>query len=345
MAHQARAALEAAREAVAGCLGATPPEIVFTGGGSEADNLAIKGAALAALGRGRHIVASSIEHHAVLHACQYLERRLGFEATYLSVDRHGLVDPESVAAALRDDTVLVSLMLANNEVGTIEPVAEVAALARERGVLVHSDAVQAAGMLPIDVDALGVDLLTLSAHKFGGPKGVGALYVRRGTPLDSLVHGGEQEGGLRAGTENVAGAVGLAAALELAVSELPNTAAYCRQLRDQLIAGVLGQVPGAILTGHPERRLPNNASFCFPDVEGESALIELDAAGICASAGSACSAGSTEPSHVLVAMGVEHRYLRGALRLTVGTDNSPDEIDLVVAQLTAILSTLRTLAA
>ncbi len=344
-AYQARTALEAAREAVAACLGASPPEIVFTGGGSEADNLAIKGAALAASGHGRHIVTSSIEHHAVLHACQYLERRLGFEVTYLPVDRYGLISLASVRAALRNDTVVVSLMQANNEVGTIEPIAEIAAVVRNHGALVHTDAVQVAGALPIGVYELGVDLLSISGHKFGGPKGTGALYVRRGTPLDALVHGGGQELGLRAGTENVAGAVGFATALELAVAQLSTTSAYCRTLRDRLIAGVLGQIPGSILTGDPERRLPNNASFCFPEVEGESVLIELDAAGICASAGSACSAGSTEPSHVLVAMGIEPRYLRGALRLTVGPENTPDEIELVVARLKDIVGSLRTLAA
>ena len=342
---QARAALEQARETVAACLGATPQEIVFTSGGTESDNQALVGAVLAAPPGRRHVITTAIEHHAILHTCRYLEERHGVDVTYLPVDRTGLVDPDAVLAALRPETVLVSVMLANNEVGTIEPVAEIARLARSRGVLLHTDAVQAVGAIPVDVEALGVDLLSLSAHKFGGPRGVGALYVRRGTALDALVHGGSQEAGLRAGTENVAGAAGLAAALHRAARELSDSMAHCRALRDQLIERVLAQVPGTILNGHPERRLPNNASFCFADVEGEPILIELDAAGICASAGSACSAGSTEPSHVLVALGVPSSYLRGALRLTVGQENTTEQIALVADELARIVPDLRALAA
>lgn len=343
-ARAARAALEDARANVADCLGARPAEIVFTGGGSESINLAIKGVASAA-GPDRHIVTTAIEHHAVLHTCGYLEARWGYRVTYLPVDGTGLVAPDAVLAALTPQTVLASVMLANNEVGTLEPVAEIGALLRSRGVLLHTDAVQAAGVLPLGVDALTVDLLTLSAHKFGGPKGVGALYVRRGTPLDPIIHGGGQELGVRAGTESVAQAVGLATALRLAVTERETRIAELQCLRDRLIAGVLAMVPGAILTGHPKLRLPGHASFCFPHVEGETVLIELDARGICASAGSACSAGSTEPSHVLKALRIPSDYIRGALRLTLGATNTEQDIDVAVTQLADIAQDLRTLSA
>lgn len=341
---RARAALDDARAGVADCLGAHPAEVIFTGGGSESDNLAIKGVAQA-VGPGRHIITTAIEHHAVLHTCQYLEARYGYRVTYVPVDGQGMVDPEAVAAALSPETILASIMLANNEVGTIEPVAAIGELLRGRGVLFHSDAVQAAGTLPIYVDDLKVDLLTISAHKFGGPKGVGALYVRRGTSVDSLVHGGGQELGLRAGTESVAQAVGLATALRLAVCEQAERTTYLHSLRDHLIVGVLAAVPGAILTGHPTQRLPGHASFCFRAIEGESVLIELDARGICASAGSACSAGSTEPSHVLQALNVLPDYIRGALRLTLGSGNTKQDIDVVVSQLTTIVAQLHSLAA
>jgi cysteine desulfurase len=341
---RARAALEDARACVAECLGAHASEIVFTGGGSESDNLAIQGAAMAT-GPGHHVITTAIEHHAVLRACQYLECRHGFRVTYLPVDGQGLLDVRAVADAISPDTVLASVMLANNEVGTIEPVATIGELLRARGVLFHSDAVQAAGALPIDVDDLNVDLLTISAHKFGGPKGVGALYVRRGTSLDALVHGGEQEHGLRAGTESVAQAVGLATALHLAESERAERTGRLHAWRDRLIAGVLANVPGAILTGHPTQRLPGHASFCFPNIEGESVLIELDARSICASAGSACSAGSTEPSHVLQALQIPPAYIRGALRLTLGSLTTEQDIDVAVSQLTAITEELRSLAA
>lgn len=339
-----RAALEDARANVADCLGARPAEIVFTGGGSESINLALKGVTSAAE-QDSHIITTAIEHHAVLHACRYLERRQRFRVTYLPVDGHGLLDAQSVAAAIAPDTVLVSVMLANNEVGTIEPVAAIGDLLRARGVPFHSDAVQAAGALPIHVDDLNVDLLTISAHKFGGPKGVGVLYIRRGTALDPLVHGGGQELGLRAGTESVAQAVGLATALRLAVSEREARTAALQSLRDRLIGGVLTAVPGAILTGHPKQRLPGHASFCFPHVEGETVLIEMDARGICASAGSACSAGSTEPSHVLQAMQIPVAYIRGALRLTLGVDNTEAQVDEAVSALASIVEDLHALAA
>lgn len=342
---RARAALEDARARAARALGAAPGELVFTGGGSEADNLAIKGAALAAQGRGKHIITSAVEHHAVLHTCAYLEKRHGFCVTYLPVDAVGRVDPGEVRAALTPETTLVSVMLANNEVGTLQPVAEIAALTRPRGVLLHTDAVQAVGAIPVDVEALGVDLLTISAHKFGGPKGVGALYVRRGVAVDPLVHGGSQEHDLRAGTENVAQAVGLAAALELAVREQPASAPRLRALRDVLLAGLRAAVPDLLLTGCPSERLPGHLSLCLPDMEGEPVLIELDARGICASAGSACSAGSTEPSHVLVALGVSRRYLRGALRVTLGADNDDGDVAAAITAIGAIVAELRALAA
>ena len=339
---RARAALEDARACVAACLGAHASEIIFTGGGSESDNLAIKGVTMAA-GPGHHIITTAIEHHAVLHACQYLECRQGIRVTYLPVDGKGLLDTRTVGDAITPATILASVMLANNEVGTIEPVAAIGELLRARGVLLHSDAVQAAGALSINVDDLNVDLLTISAHKFGGPKGAGALYVRRGTSLDALVHGGEQEHGLRAGTESVAHAVGLATALRLAESERAERSCRLQAWRDRLIAGVLATVPGAILTGHPTQRLPGHASFCFRDIEGESVLIELDARGICASAGSACSAGSTEPSHVLQALHVPSDYIRGALRLTLGSLTTEQDIDVVIAQLSEIVRDLRAL--
>ena len=319
------------------------PNLVRCGGG-EADGFTGEVAALVAAAP-RHLITSAVEHHAVLHTCAYLERRHGFAVTYLPVDGHGRVDPQAVLAALRPDTALVSVMLANNEVGTVEPVGEIARLLRGRGILLHTDAVQAAGTLEIDVEALGVDLLVISAHKFGGPKGAGALYVRRGTPLDPLVHGGGQELGLRAGTESVANAAGLAAALRLAVAERAAVAPRLRSLRDRLVAGIVAAVPDALPTGHPCERLPGHAHVCFRDLEGESVLIELDARGICASAGSACSAGSTEPSHVLTAMGIPAEYRRGAVRLSLGRETTVEDVDTVVAQLAAIIPELRALAA
>jgi cysteine desulfurase len=326
-----RAALEAlddARELFARVLGASRKEIIFTGGGSEADNLAIKGVALAQrqAGKGAHIITSAIEHHAVLHACEYLEA-FGFEVTRLPVDAAGLIGPADLRAALRPDTVLVSLMYANNEIGTIQPLAALGAICRAHGVPLHTDAVQAAGSLSLSVDALQVDLLTLAAHKFYGPKGVGALYVRHGTPLLPQINGGGQERRRRAGTENVAGIVGMAAGL-----------------RDRLIAGVLAQVPHASLNGDSARRLPNNANIAFEFVEGESVLLLLDQHGIAASSGSACSSGSLEASHVLQALGVPYERAIGSVRFTIGQSTTADDIDFVLATLPDLIEQLRSVS-
>jgi len=347
--HQAgRAALEAlddAREMVAAVLGASRKEIIFTGGGSEADNLAIKGVALAQqqAGKGAHIIISAIEHHAVLHAVEYLEA-FGFETTILPVDADGLVRPDDLRAALRPDTVLASIMLANNEIGTIQSLAALGAICHERGVPLHTDAVQAAGSLALNVDALNVDLLTLAAHKFYGPKGVGALYVRRGTPLLPQINGGGQERRRRAGTENVAGIVGMATALRLAEEHRPTYAANCAALRDQLIAGVLDRVPYTSLNGHPTRRLPNNANIAFEFVEGESVLLLLDQHGIAASSGSACSSGSLEASHVLMALGLPYERAIGSVRFTIGMATTADDIDYLLDTLPALIERLRSVS-
>jgi cysteine desulfurase len=335
-------ALDGARDSVARVLGATPKEIIFTGGGSEADNLAVKGVALAQrrAGKGAHVVTSAIEHHAVLHAVEWLEA-LGFEATVLPVDGDGLVRPDDLRAALRPDTVLASIMYANNEIGTVQPLAELGAICRSHGVPLHTDAVQAAGALPLDVAALNVDLLTITAHKFYGPKGVGALYVRRGTPMMPLISGGGQERRRRAGTENVAGIVGLAEALRRAEERRPEYAARCAALRDRLVAGVLERVAGATLNGHPARRLPNNANIAFEDVEGESVLLLLDQHGIAASSGSACTSGSLEASHVLQALGLPHERAIGSVRFTVGRDTTEADVDLAVELLPGVIEQLR----
>jgi cysteine desulfurase len=325
---------------VAECLGARPGEIVFTGGGSEADNLAIKGVALAGRERGDHVITTAIEHHAVLHACQDLERTHGFRVTYLPVDRHGQVDLDALAAALDDRTVLVSVILANNEIGTIQRLRAIADLVRPRGIPLHTDAVQAAGAIDLNVDDLGVDLLSLTAHKLYGPKGAGALYVRRGVRVHPLVHGGGQERDRRAGTENVAGIVGLAEALRLAVVERPEVAPRLTTLRDRLLDG-LSRTPGVIPTGHPIERLPGLASICVEGVEGEPLLIELEMTGILCSSGSACAAGSSEPSHVLTALGFPPELARGALRFSLGRETTAEEIDHVIAALPEIVASLR----
>lgn len=332
---RARQALDEARESIARRLGATPREIVFTSGGSEADNLAIKGIAWAMSARGRHLITSSVEHHAVLHACQVLERS-GFEVTYLPVDRYGRVNPADVADAITDRTTLVSVMYANNEVGTVQPIAEIAALCRGAGVRFHTDAVQAAGHLPLDVDELGVDLLTLSAHKIYGPKGVGALYLRRGIALLPQVQGGSQERQRRAGTENVAGAVGLAAALELVAQAESGVG----QLRDALVEGMTA-IEGVALTGHPSERLPGSASFLVESVDGGDLVAALDLEGIEVSTGSACTSGSTEPSHVLLAMGIEPEEAAGSLRMTLGSGTTQAEIERTVEVARAVIRRLR----
>ena len=340
---EARRAVDQAREQVAAILGARPQEILFTSGGTESDNAAIKGVAFASRSRGNHIVTTQIEHHAVLHTCEWLEQ-FGFETTYLPVDRHGLVDPQAVAAATTDKTILVSVMYANNEVGTIEPIAEIARITRARRIPFHTDAVQAGGALDLNVNRLGVDLLSLSAHKFYGPKGVGALYVRSGTRWQPQQQGGAQERDRRGGTENTPGIVGTAAALALAYRDLETNNAHAQALRNRLIEGVLAQIPESELTGHPTQRLPNNASFVFKYVEGESILLSLDMKGIFASSGSACTSGALEPSHVITALGYPPEVARGSLRLTTGLDNTMAQIERVLAELPPAIASLRAMS-
>jgi cysteine desulfurase len=332
-------AIDHSREQVAEILNCRPTEIAFVGSGSESDNLAIKGMAFASQKKGQHLITSSIEHHAVLHTCHFLER-FGFKTTYLPVDSYGLINPEDVGRAITDQTVLVSVMMANNEVGTIEPIAAIGRICRARKIPFHVDAVQAGGALPIDVSALNVDLLSLSAHKFYGPKGTGILYVRQGMRILPQIQGGSQERGRRAGTENVAGIVGAAEALRLAYENIDEVNARLRSLRDRLISGVL-EIPRSRLTGHPTQRLPNNASFCFEGVEGESILLNLDLLGIAASSGSACTSGSVEPSHVLVAMGLAPEWSHGSLRLTVGRENTDEDVDKVLENLAGVIEKLR----
>ncbi|HEX8733520.1 MAG TPA: cysteine desulfurase family protein [Ktedonobacterales bacterium] len=336
------AALDTAHETVARALGCRPTEIIFTGGGSEADNLAIKGIAYAARRRGDHIITTSIEHHAVLHTCQKLEQE-GYTVTYLPVNSEGQVTAAQVEAAITDQTALVTIMYANNEVGTIQPIAEIGRVCRARRVPFHCDAVQAGGLIDLDVTELQVDLLTLSAHKFYGPKGVGVLYVRQGVRVQPQVLGGSQERNRRAGTENVPGAVGVAEALALAREERAAEAARLLALRDQLITGMLA-FPDVRLTGHPSERMPNSASFVIAGVEGESLLLNLDLVGIAASSGSACSSGDIEPSHVLTAMGVSANQARGALRLTLGHSNTEDDIAVTLQRIGEILPRLRSLS-
>jgi cysteine desulfurase len=345
-AREARKGLDAARRSVAEALGANPNEIVFTSGGTEADNLALRGVATAARAHGDHIITTIIEHHAVLHECAALEKD-GFRVTYLPVDGQGFVDLDALRAALDDRTILVSVMYANNEVGTIEPVAEVARIVQAHNprIAVHTDAVQAAGALDLNVDALGIDLLSIAAHKIYGPKGVGALYVRGRTPFAAQIVGGSQERNRRAGTENVAGAVGLATALRLATDEREARNARLIAMRDRLLDELPRRVPETIITGPLDRarRLPNSASFAFAHVEGEAVLLQLDLQGIAASSGSACTTASLEPSHVLVAMSVPETYLRGSLRLTLGADNTMSDVDALLEVLPPGVARIRAL--
>jgi cysteine desulfurase len=344
---QARAsarALDQARRDVAEVLGCKPKEIVFTSCGTESDNLAIRGVAWTGklAGKGKHLITSPIEHHAVSQTINQLCDRFGFEQTVVPVDRYGLVDPGDVACAIRPDTLLISIMYANNEVGTIEPLAEIGAIARERGIPFHTDAVQAGGYLDLDVERLNVDLLSLSGHKFYAPKGVGMLYVRQGTRLQPEQTGGGHEGNRRAGTENIPYIVGLATALRLAQQERASEAARLSALRDRLVTAIYAGIPDAQLTGHPERRLPGHASFVIPGVEADGLLMHLDMAGVCAASGSACTTGMPEPSHVLMAMGVEHTLALGALRLTLGRSTTQADVDYVVEILPGIVEKLRT---
>ncbi|HYN87669.1 MAG TPA: cysteine desulfurase family protein [Ardenticatenaceae bacterium] len=341
---RAHQALESSRRTVAEILNCTPREIVFTGGGSESDNLALRGVALARQSDGRHVVTTPIEHSAVHQTLDQLRRTMGFEVTEVPVDELGMVDPAAVAAALRPDTVLVSVMYANNEVGSVQPIAEIGALLRARGIVFHSDAVQAGGYLPLDVQALNLDLMSLSAHKFHGPKGVGVLYIRRGTPYLPTLTGGGQEEGRRAGTQNIPYIVGLATALHLAQTERAAKNERLQAMRDHLIGGVLESVSGSRLTGHLDHRLPGHASFTIEGVEADALLLGLDLEGIAASSGSACKSGAAEPSHVLTAMGIPRQLAMGALRLTLGDDNQPAEVERALEVLPRVVEQLRAFA-
>ncbi|WP_300268148.1 cysteine desulfurase NifS [uncultured Flavonifractor sp.] len=341
-AQEGKTHLEQARAQVAACLNARPEEIYFTSGGTEADNWALRGVAELMALKGKktgHIITTAIEHHAILHTAQYLEKQ-GYEVTYLPVDGDGLVDPAAVEGAIRPDTILISVMAANNEIGTIQPIAEIGAIAKAHKVLFHTDAVQAVGHIPVDVEAWNVDLLSLSGHKFGGPKGIGALYMRKPLRLPALIQGGGQEKGRRSGTENVPGAAGMAAALKEAVDHLPEESARLAALRDKLIAG-LSKLPYTRLTGHPAKRLPGTASFVFEGVEGEALLLHLDAKGICASSGSACSSASLDPSHVLLSIGLPHAIAHGSLRLSLGSDNTEADVDYILKEVPAVVACLR----
>lgn len=349
IAQEARQAVEDSRGTVAEILGAAPREIIFTGCGSESDNAAIKGVAFALKDKGNHIVTSKIEHHAVLETCKYMAR-FGFEVTELPVDKDGLVNLEDLKKSIKATTVLVSIIMANNEVGTIEPIAEIGKLlkelskGRERKIFFHTDAVQAAGYLDINVDGLGVDLLSLASHKFYGPKGCGVLYLRRNVPFLPQMQGGTQERNRRAGTENVAGIVGTAVALKIAVENKESNRKRCEALRERLIKGLQEKVKGALLTGHRDNRLPNLASFCFEFVEGESILLQMDFHGIAASSGSACTSASLEPSHVLLAMGLPHEIAHGSIRFSMGPENTEEEMDKVISLLPGIVDRLRAMS-
>lgn len=338
LAREAKEAVEEARGRVAAAIGADPGEIFFTAGGTEADNWAIKGTALR--GKGDHIVTSAIEHHAVIQPCRALERQ-GYRVTYLPVDEFGRVDPADAEGAIADETILVSVMAANNEIGTIQPIRAIADIAHDHGVPFHTDAVQAIGAYPVDVDDMGADLLALSAHKFGGPKGAGALYIRRGTRIETFMDGGAQERGRRAGTENVPGIVGLGRAIEVATADIEGHSRRLAAMRDRLIQGILDDIPDTRLNGHPVERLANNVSVAFRYVEGESILLLLDALGIAASTGSACTSASLEPSHVLTACGLPHEEAHGSLRLTLGSQNTGEDVDYVLSVLPGVIGRLR----
>lgn len=335
-----KAAVEAARQTIAGCIGAKEDEIFFTSGGSESDNWALISAAQAQQKKGRHIITTAIEHHAVLHSCEYLAKQ-GYEITYIGVDEKGIVRLDELKAAIRPSTILISVMTANNEIGSLQPVGEIGKLAHAHDILFHTDAVQAFGHEPLDVNALNVDMLSASGHKINGPKGIGFLYLRRGLCLEPLIHGGAQEKGLRAGTHNVPGIIGMAKAAELAHAAMTHTSDTVSALRDHLIKRVLQEIPYSRLNGHPTKRLANNASFCFQFIEGESLLIQLDQNGICASSGSACTSGSLDPSHVLLALGLDHATAHGSLRLTLGSDTTVTDIDYTVDTLKEAVAKLR----
>jgi cysteine desulfurase len=340
IAGDSKKAIDAARIQVAKALGADPDEIYFTSGGSESDNWAIKGVAFANRKKGSHIITSAIEHHAVLNTCKYLEKE-GFTVTYLPVDRYGMVDPADLEKAITEKTILISVMFANNEIGTIEPIVELGAIARKHKVYFHTDAVQVIGSIPINVNQQNIDMLSLSAHKFYGPKGIGALYIRKGVKIDNLIHGGGQERKRRAGTENIAGIVGLGKAIELATADIDGHSRRIREMRDRLLEGILTKIPGTYLNGHKEKRLPGNINVSFEFIEGESMLLWLDEDGICASTGSACTSGSLEPSYVLLATGLPVEISHGSLRLTLGDINTEQDVNFVLEVLPKVVSRLR----
>ncbi|MCI8281204.1 MAG: cysteine desulfurase NifS [Lachnospiraceae bacterium] len=337
---KSKEAISKARETIAGILGAKENEIYFTAGGTESDNWALKATAEAYREKGNHIITSKIEHHAILHTCEYLEKN-GFEVTYLDVDESGVVKLDQLKAAIRPTTILISIMYANNEIGTIEPVEEIGKIAKEHGILFHTDAVQAFGQVPIDVDALHIDMLSASGHKLNGPKGIGFLYIRKGVKIRSFIHGGAQERKRRAGTENVPGIVGLGKAAELAAATMEERTAKERELRDYMMARVLKEIPFTRVNGSRTSRLANNVNFCFQFIEGESLLIMLDMEGICGSSGSACTSGSLDPSHVLLAIGLPHEIAHGSLRLTLGADTTKEDIDLTIEAVKKIVTQLR----
>lgn len=341
LAQTTKSAVTAAREEIATVIGARAQDIYFTAGGTEADNWAIKAAYEAYSSKGNHIITTKIEHHAVLHTCEYLEKYHGAKVTYLDVDENGLVRPEDLEAAITPETILISIMFANNEIGTIEPVSEIGRIAREHGILFHTDAVQAFGQVPIQVDEMNIDMLSSSAHKINGPKGIGFLYIRKGVKIRSFIHGGAQERKRRAGTENVPGIVGYGRAAKLAAETMEERTAKERELRDYLIGRILDEIPYVRLNGDRQRRLPNNVNVSFRFIEGESLLIMLDMEGICASSGSACTSGSLDPSHVLLAIGLPHEIAHGSLRMTLSAENTKEEMDTVVEKLKEIVEKLR----
>ena len=337
---ESKKAMDHARQIIADSLGAKPEEIYFTAGGSESDNWALKATAEAYASKGKHIITTKIEHHAILHTCEYLEKR-GFEITYLNVDRDGLISLDELKAAIRPDTILISVMFANNEIGTIEPIAEIGEIAKEHGVLFHTDAVQAYAQVPIHVDEMHIDMLSASGHKLNGPKGIGFLYIRKGVKIRSFVHGGAQERSRRAGTENIPGIVGLGAAVERAMRIMDSKTQREIELSDYLIGRLENEIPHCWLNGHRTKRLPNNINFSFLFIEGESMLIMLDMKGICASSGSACTSGSLDPSHVLLAIGLKHEEAHGSLRLTLSEDSTKEEMDIVAEEVKKIVQRLR----
>lgn len=340
---QSKKAMEEARATIAGILGAKPEEIYFTGGGSESDNWALKATAEAYESKGKHIITSTIEHHAILHTCEYLEQH-GFEVTYVNVDENGIIRLDELERAIRPDTIMISVMAANNEIGSIQPLKEIGEIARKHNVFFHTDAVQAFAHIPLNVDEMNIDMLSASGHKINGPKGIGIMYIRKGIKSRSFIHGGAQERRRRAGTHNVPGIIGMAKAAEIAASNMEERMAYECKLRDHLIERVLNEIPYSRLNGDPVKRLPNNANFCFRFIEGESMLIKLDQKGICGSSGSACTSGSLDPSHVLLAIGLPHEIAHGSLRLTISQETTMEELDYTVDELKKIIEQLRSMS-